>query len=57
MDLTDAQWQRSGRLDRLLRRLAEDLRDPGKLDLSEAFIDATLAGAKKGALPLAYPPW
>src|SRR5690606_15831213 len=44
------QWQRSGRLDRLLQRLAEDLRDRGKLDLSEAFVDATDAGAKKGAL-------
>ena len=29
------QWQRSGRLDRLLQRLAEDLRDRGKLDLTE----------------------
>ena len=44
------QWQRSGRLDRLLHRLAEDLRDRGKIDLSEAFVDATFAGAKKGAL-------
>src|SRR6266853_5501043 len=43
-------WQRSGRLDRLLQRLAEDLRDRGKIDLSEAFVDATYAGAKKGAL-------
>jgi transposase len=49
------QWQRSGRLDKLLQRLAEDLRDRGKIDLSEAFIDATFAGAKKGALPLALP--
>src|SRR6186713_221750 len=48
-------WQRSGRLDRLLQRLAEDLRDRGKIDLSEAFVDATFAGAKKGALPLALP--
>src|SRR5687767_5039980 len=44
-------WQRSGRLDRLLQRLAEDLRDRGKIDLSEAFVDATFAAAKKGALP------
>ena len=43
-------WQRSGRLDRLLQRLAEDLRDRGKIDLSEAFVDATFASAKKGAL-------
>jgi len=49
------QWQRSGRLDRLLRRLAEDLRDRGHLDLTEAFVDATFAGAKKGARPLALP--
>ena len=40
-------WQRSGRLDRLLQRLAEDLRDRGQIDLSEAF-DATVASAKKG---------
>lgn len=43
-------WQRSGRLDRLLERLAADLRDRGKIDLTEAFVDATFAGAKKGAL-------
>src|SRR5881227_2571042 len=43
-------WQRSGRLDRLLQRLAEDLRDRGKIDLSEAFVDATFASANKGAL-------
>src|SRR3989442_10248496 len=43
-------WQRSGRLDRLLQRLAEDLRDRGQIDLSEAFVDATFASAKKGAL-------
>ena len=41
-------WQRSGRLDRLLQRLAADLRDRGKIDLSEAFVDATFASAKKG---------
>src|SRR5258707_3617546 len=43
-------WQRSGRLDRLLQRLAEDLRDRGQIDLSEAFVDATFASATKGAL-------
>ena len=43
-------WQRSGRLDRPLQRLAEDLRDRGKIDPSEAFVDATFASAKKGAL-------
>ena len=49
------QWQRSFRLDRLPTRLAEDLRNGGKLDLKEAFFDATFAGAKGGALPLALP--
>src|SRR5215204_1896701 len=43
-------WQLSGRLDRLLERLAADLRDRGKRDLTEAFVDATYAGAKQGAL-------
>ena len=47
------QWQRSGLLEQLLQQLAEDLRDRGKLDLSEAFIDASFSGAKKGAPPLA----
>jgi transposase len=44
------QWQCSGLLLRLLQKLAEDLRDRGKLDLSEAFIDASFSSAKKGAL-------
>src|ERR1700752_999904 len=47
------QWQRSGLLMRVLQRLAEDLRDRGKLDLSEPFIDASFSSAKKGAPPLA----
>src|ERR1700756_2078486 len=34
-------WQRSGLLTRLLQNLAEDLRDRGKLDLSESFMDVT----------------
>ena len=46
-------WQRSGLLLRLLQKLAEDLRDRGKLDLSEAFVDASFSSAKKGAPPLA----
>ncbi len=44
------QWQRSGLLDGVLARLAEDLRDRGKIDLSETFIDASFSSAKKGAL-------
>jgi transposase len=44
------QWQRNGQLQDLLQRLGEDLRDRGKLDLSEAFIDGSFSKAKKGAL-------
>jgi transposase len=43
-------WQRDGTLQRILRRLAENLRDRGRLDLSETFIDASFSSAKKGAL-------
>jgi transposase len=45
-------WVKDGTLKRLLRVLAEDLRERGKLDLTEAYIDGTHAGAKKGALML-----
>ena len=37
---------------RVLRKLAEDLRQRGRLDLTEAFIDGSHAGAKRGALLL-----
>src|SRR6476646_5339840 len=43
------QWQRAGVLRDLLACLAEDLRQRGKLDLTEGFVDATFTGAKKGA--------
>jgi transposase len=45
-------WIRAGVMVRLLRALAEDLRDRGKLDLTEAYIDGSHAGAKKGGLAL-----
>ena len=45
------EWSRDGTLTRILHALAEDLYERGKLDLSEAFIDGSFAGAKKGALP------
>jgi len=35
---------------RILKALAADLRDRGKIDLTETFIDGTHAGAKRGAL-------
>ena len=43
-------WVREGTLEKVLRALAEHLKSRGKLDLTEAFIDGTHAGAKKGAL-------
>ena len=46
------QWVREGTLVQLLRALAEDLLARGQLDLAETFIDATFAGAKKGAVQL-----
>jgi|SRR5579883_2322421 transposase len=42
-------WVRAGKLERILRVLAEELQARGKLDLEEAFIDASFTGAKKGA--------
>jgi transposase len=44
------EWIKDGMLERLLRALAEDLRDRGKVDLTEAYIDGSHAGAKRGAL-------
>jgi transposase len=46
------QWQRAGVLEGILWALCEDLLARGQLDLAESFIDATFAGAKKGALVL-----
>ncbi|MBI2817168.1 MAG: transposase [Acidobacteria bacterium] len=42
------QWRRDGTLTGVLTALAEDLRDRGKLDLSETFIDATSAAPQRG---------
>ena len=44
------QWIRSGKLEEALRLLARLLYAQGKLNLEEAFVDATFASAKKGAL-------
>jgi len=44
------QWQQDGTLVEILRALVADLRDRGKVDLRESFIDGSFAGAKKGAL-------
>ena len=45
-------WVEGGVLHRALCTLAEHLRDVGKLDLTEAYIDGTHAGAKRGVLML-----
>jgi transposase len=42
------EYCRNGTFERVLKTLAEDLRDRGGLDLSETFIDGTFAPAKKG---------
>jgi transposase len=44
-------WIRTGKLEEALRLLARLLYEQGKLNLEEAFVDATFASAKKGALP------
>jgi len=47
------QWIREGKLEEALRLLARLLYEQGKLNLEEAFVDATFASAKKGASRLA----
>ncbi len=49
------QWVRSGVLEKVLKAMVEDVRDRGKLDLSECFIDGTFVMAKKGAPPSEQP--
>jgi len=44
------EWVESRVFWKVVKALAEDLRDRGKIDLTEAFIDGTHAGAKRGAL-------
>jgi transposase len=49
------QWVRNGKLEEALKRLARNLHQQGKLNLEEAFVDATFASAKKGASPSVPP--
>jgi transposase len=49
------QWVRSGKLEKALQLLARHLHERGQLNLDEAFVDATFASAKKGALPSVPP--
>jgi transposase len=43
-------WVRGGRFVQALQLLARHLHERGQLNLDEAFVDATFASAKKGAL-------
>lgn len=43
------EWVRSGVFEKILKALAQDLKERGDLDLSECFIDGTFVLAKKGA--------
>lgn len=45
-------WRKEGAFDVMSLALAENLREHGKLDLREAFIDGEFAPAKKGGVPL-----
>ena len=40
-------WVEEGLYDKVIRKLVEDLRDRGKIDLTETFIDATFVDPKK----------
>jgi transposase len=44
------QWIRSGKLEETLKMLARHLHERGRLNLEEAFVDATFASAKKRGL-------
>lgn len=48
-------WVRAGVLERVLHRLASDLKERGKLDLTECSIDGSFASAKKGDSVLVRP--
>jgi transposase len=49
------QWVSSGKLGKVLRKLAERLQVEGRLNLEEAFINSTFVAAKKGASELLLP--
>jgi len=46
------EWVRSNVWEEILIKLAVDLKNRGKIDLAECFIDGSFAAAKKGALEL-----
>ena len=43
------EWVRAGTFESVLRKLVEDVKERGALDLTECFIDGTFVMAKKGA--------
>jgi transposase len=45
-------WVKKGVWDQVLWEIAKDLKDRGKIDITECFIDGTFASAKKGGLVL-----
>jgi transposase len=49
------QWVRSGVFKQVLEALATDLKERGRLDLSECYIDGTFIVAKKGGATLERP--
>jgi transposase len=49
------EWVRCGAFEQILRALAEDMKERGKLDLKECFIDGTFIAAKKGDSALVRP--
>jgi transposase len=51
------QWIRSGRLEQVLKLLARLLYEQGKLNLDEAFVDATFASAKRGLCCWSHASW
>lgn len=48
-------WVETGIFNKVIRALVEDLRERGKIDLTETFIDATFVEAKKGVQKSAKP--
>ena len=46
-------WVQNGVFEQILIKLAKDLKERGKIDITECFIDGTFAGAKKGGSELA----
>ncbi len=48
-------WAETGVLKQVVMKLADDLNERGRLDLTECFIDGSFAAAKKGALKPAKP--